>query len=500
MNYRQYNKELVETQENLRIELLISFYAFNITKINSILSIEDSINARINKLIDATKGSSEEHFFDNYKFLLSSLFHLLKWGQNEMNAHNGSFFLNASKTNIEQIDLVFFDYIYDFKTDIFELQQLILNINKVNEIKSVLDRFLKIPFPTIYTFEVDQFLKFKRSGINEINEEEDQEIIIVSIQFEIDGEPWANPQILKPEELYIIKGKLSFNKWPNGFDTLILKPVSTSSNDWFDLSLPEVKKSSKNENEITGHVIFKYPQNSFDESISIRLFGYFINRDGLIQYPTIIGYDQLIVKVLDANSNRFLTGFNKMNKVIFDIANTIQKELSGLDKKEFEDFINLLSGILNYQGFCLQQGLYKNQSKVLEDTFRDNLIQHLIGLPYLGEDICKEAHLAGGRIEIGYKGIIAELKVENNISDRNVLFRKYGKQPVAYASGNMKQLSILCILDLTEKMLPPASPQNNVQLLTPKLHGFDDNEPENPSKLVMIIIDGNTKKPSDYSK
>ena len=42
--------------------------------------------------------------------------------------------------------------------------------------------------------------------------------------------------------------------------------------------------------------------------------------------------------------------------------------------------------------------------------------------------------------------------------------------------------------------------QNNIKLLNPKVHGYEDKEADHPSKLVMVVIDGNTKKPSDYSK
>jgi len=500
MNYRKYNPELVKSQENLRNELLANFYAFDISNIQSLISIEELINSEIGKLVKATKEKFDADFFKYYSLLISSLFHLLKWGQKKMNADDSDAYLKTSKTIIEQIDLSYFNYIPDFQADIKELRQLILQMNKVGGIKKVLDRFMKIPFPTIYTFEVDPFSEIRIKGNSRIEEKVEPTIILLSIQFTIDGEPWANPQILKPEELYTIKGKLSINQWPDGFDTLILKPISTSSNNWFDISLPEVKRNRKNEYNISGQVVFKYPQNNFDESISIRLLGYFLNASGDIEYPTIIGYDQLIVKVLDPNSTYFLTGFKKMNKVVLDISNSIEKELPDLDKEEKEDFLHLLSGILNYQGFCLQQGVYKNQNKILENTFRDNLIQHLIGLPYLGESISKEAHLAGGRIEIGYNGIIAELKVEYSISDRHELFEKYGKQPVAYASSNTKQLAILCILDLTEKALPPAPPQNSVKLLTPQMHGFESIDLDYPTKVVMIVIDGNTKKPSDYSK
>lgn len=217
-------------------------------------------------------------------------------------------------------------------------------------------------------------------------------------------------------------------------------------------------------------------------------------------YPILIGYDQLILKVLDPNSNQFLTGFNMMNKAVFEISKNISIDLPNIEKTEKENFLFLLSGILNYQAFSIQQGMYKNISSMSEDVFRDDLIRHLIGLPYLGEQIIKESHLSGGRVEISFKGIIAELKVETKISNRKKMIEKYMNQPIAYSSGNIKQLSILCILDLKEKINPPANPLNNISLISPPVHGFEDSELEYPSKVAVIILDGNTKKPSDYSK
>ncbi len=500
MKYRQYNPDLVSSQENLRTLLLKSFFEFEISKVGEVLILEEAVKLELNKLIKATKESSDKDFFRYYDYFVSSLFHLLRWAQKEMNAEDGLNNLKASKTHIKQINFEYFNHIPDFRDSFQAVCESIKQISEISEIQEVLTSFTKISFPTIFSFIVDPMQGLRGNFNPQSQSQEDDKIILLSLQFTIDGEPWANPQILKPEELYTIKGKLSLNEWPEGFDILILKPVSTSSNEWFNLSIPEIKKETNKEYNIAGHIVFKYPQSTFDELISIRLLGYFQNSKGNTIYPTIIGYDQLILKVLDPNSSYFITGFKKMNKIVLDIANTISKELAQIDKEEKENFLHLLSGILNYQGFCVQQGVYKGQNKVSEDDFRDKLIQHLIGLPYLGEEISKESHLAGGRIEIGYRGLIVELKVEKSISDRDKLYEKYGKQPVAYASANSKQLSILCILDLTEKKLPVAAPQNSIKLLTPKVHGFEDQEVDYPSKLVMVVIDGNTKKPSEYSK
>lgn len=500
MNYREYNSELIDAQIKLRALIINSFVEYNLGDIEGTLKNEEEIKSLLKKLIQKTKGTPDNGFFTNYNYLIKSLFFLIKWSQNIMNAEDGSPQLKACITNIKQINFEYFNNTSKFKTDIFNLYESIIKLKEISDLGLIINSFLKIPFPTIFYFHIYQSPASRKDLEKNYEDEEKGEIVILSIQFTIDGEPWANPQILKPEELYSIDGQISLNKWPDDFDTLKLQPVSTSDNNWFNLSLPDVKNENATEYNISGHIIFKYPQSTFDKPISIRLLACFTNSSGNIVYPAIIGYDQLILKVLDPNSVYFPTGFKSMDKIVFDTVIKIEKQLPELNKVEKENFIKLLSGIVNYQGFCLQQGIYKEKRKVSEDEFRDNLIQHLIGNSYLGEEISKEAHVAGGRIEISFRGIIAELKVEYNISDREKLYEKYGKQPVAYASGNTKQLSILCILDLTEKVLPPAAPQNNISLLTPKVHGFENEQLDYPSKLVMIIIDGNTKKPSDYSK
>lgn len=502
MNYRRYSKNLIIAQELLRKNLIKCLFEFDLSKIPSILLKENEIRSLIVGLKDKTLGTHDEIFFKNYSFLIESIFHLLKWGNKELNALPGSdAHLKASKANVNQIELKFLNHSNGFINSVSELILLINNVSDVKHINSILQKIIQIPFPIVYAFEVDPISEIRGFNNHDNNKQDDVEEIalLLSIQLNIDGDPWANPQILKPKEIYIIKGTLTLNYWPEGFDTLILEPATTSIQDWFSISLPEITYHNKLNYNIQGQIVFKYAQNSFDESISIRLFAYFKNDSGY-KYPTLIGYDQLIAKVLDPSSTYFLTGFKKSNQIVTNLEIEIQKQLPKIDVEEKNNFLKLLSGFLNYQGYCLQQGIYKEISEIGEDTFRDKLIQHLIGLSYLGEDIIKEQHLAGGRVEISYKGIIAELKVEKNTSNRDELIKKYGKQPTAYASGNSKQLSVLCILDLTKKDKPSGIPQNNIKLIPTEVHGFENDELDFPSKQVLVIIDGNTKKPSDYSK
>ena len=187
-----------------------------------------------------------------------------------------------------------------------------------------------------------------------------------------------------------------------------------------------------------------------------------------------------------------------MNKKVFEFyKNPLIKQL---EKSERTDFFRLLNATINYQGFCIQNGIYKKVAKILENNFRDNLIQHLVANPTIGGQIRKEAEISGGKVEIEYKGFIIELKVEYTLSDRMKMVSKYESQAQSYASGSSKLASIICILDLTEKKHAPSPTINNIFLNQPKTHGFEDSEATLKPFQIFVFIDGNTKNPSDYSK
>lgn len=498
MMHKKYNPEIISLQEDLRNNLLLVVVEFEIPEAQVSLDREKKINNLIDTLQNTVKDTLEAEHFKNYKYFISIIFHIIQWTNKEFTGRaGGDANLKAAKLHANQINLAKFNYPESFTNKITNWLISVASLADVFEAKTILIEFSAIGFPILFTQDYDSYASFK--GNKQPEDETKDDITLVSIEFSIDSEPWANPQLLKPQEIYSIKGKVRINEWPKGYNQLFLMPVSARSNALFELVLPPIEKTDDSEIEVKGQIVFKYPQHSFDESMAIKLLTYFQGHSDR-RFPTIIGYDQLIAKVLDPNAVHFLTGFKSMNKVVFDIVNDIQQETDSISKEELHDFSLLLSAILNYQGFCSQQGVYKKIDNISEDLFRDNMIQHLIGMPYIGENLNKEAHLSGGRVEIGYKGMIAELKVEKVISDRNKVITKYSKQPVAYASGNVKQLSILCILDLTKKILPPATPQNNVLLVSPEIHGFQEGKAPYPSKQVVVIFDGNTIKPSDYSK
>lgn len=75
---------------------------------------------------------------------------------------------------------------------------------------------------------------------------------------------------------------------------------------------------------------------------------------------------------------------------------------------------------------------------------------------------------------------------------------KYMGQPTQYAAADGARLSILCILDMSRKASPVGVPENYLFTLQPALHGLTN--PEAPSLVAVIVVNGNLPSPSSWSR
>ena len=71
-------------------------------------------------------------------------------------------------------------------------------------------------------------------------------------------------------------------------------------------------------------------------------------------------------------------------------------------------------------------------------------------------------------------------------------------QPTQYAVGEGARLSILAVLDMSRKTSPVGVAENYMFTLQPALHGLDN--PEAPSLVAVIVINGNSPVPSTWSR
>ena len=122
------------------------------------------------------------------------------------------------------------------------------------------------------------------------------------------------------------------------------------------------------------------------------------------------------------------------------------------------------------------------------------------GLKLGAKQVQEHTAQAGGFTDIRYRGLIVELKVEKENGDRAHLAQKYTRQPAQYAGVEARQVSVLLVLDLTEKTNPPGSTLNDISLVDAATHGASGGHLKFPSKAFMFVVNGNTKNPSSYSR
>jgi hypothetical protein len=501
MNYRNQDHDVSLHSLMFRELWVESFGTFSIHTLEKSLGKKEEFLKVVEDLKEIETGEEDQNYFTCLYYLINALMLSLQGYKNKYSGLDHGSLIEAGRLNAEQF-MKLSDSLDQSRPSIQHLRSAVSklkNANSIEEIAEVISELNKIALPVILTVETHRYAGLrKKRGEEEVAESEEQEpeTIVVSVLFSIDTELWANPQIVKPNQLYRLSGLVKLNKWPEGYEELILSPVSTSDNSWFVLSLPPIKATDRKEISIDGSIVLKFPQSLLDAPLSIKLLGRFTGNNKKNLYPEIIGYDQLILRVVDPASFEYPTGYNKLNEKVLEIFIKVKTKLPDVPQWELNNFLVLLSSILNYQGYCFQHAVYKKQNDLSEDNFRDKLIEYLSVNPVFSSSITKEGHLAGGRVEINYKGIIAELKVEKLISDRKKIIETFQNQPVVYASAASSQLSILCVLDLTEKIFPSSIAAKNVFLVAPTLHGHESEG--STSRVAVIFIDGNTKNPSAY--
>jgi len=141
---------------------------------------------------------------------------------------------------------------------------------------------------------------------------------------------------------------------------------------------------------------------------------------------------------------------------------------------------------------------YRRGTQVRERKFHDDLYERLLAEPELEGRLQRGSALALGFLDVRHDGITAELKVERKTPVTKEGAPKYIGQPTQYAAGDGARLSILTILDMSPKELPIGTPENYLFTMGPELHGLKN--PEAPSLVTTLIINGNMPTPSSWSR
>jgi hypothetical protein len=246
-----------------------------------------------------------------------------------------------------------------------------------------------------------------------------------------------------------------------------------------------------------GHLIFYNPQSLLGEPSVLKVRARFVSSDGReAVVPTIIGHTELRVKALSPESYP-VSGYPMMDIQIPKIIEQVRSALPDLRPSDLDDFMGVLVYLSHYAAMVAQTGVFKGRSIDEKCEFQQHMLQTL-RMPELGEEVREAETVGGGILDLRYRNVVFELKVEYRITERQRLREKYTSQPCQYTNCSIP-LSVICTLDMTEKEDVPPNVANDLSLESPPVHGHGAEPPPYPSKVAVVIIEGNLRSPSSYS-
>jgi hypothetical protein len=374
------------------------------------------------------------------------------------------------------------------------------SINSLDQIKLFANKLMTLSVPILVLQDSSQqSIALKADSGTSRNTEEPS---VIKAVFEFEHRPWRTPQLLRANTIYDFSVHVTIPHFPKNCDHLQIDYVSTLAPQDYHVTPLKICRPSTNdvtEFNVQGHVEFRTAQNLLSAPINVLVRAIFLSStDESIHVPaTIVGYRHLPVKVSDPSRTWLLSKYQSIDARIAEVVEEITGSCPNLDSNHLDDFINLLSAVTNHMGRNLQRPIYKQGVQINEPEFQTRILEDL--RIQMGEEVQEAPRQGGGPLDIRYRSVTLELKVEDTTKDRERLVKKYVAQPTQYSSASGSQLGIVCILDQTDKNEPPASPQNNIIVTTPPVHGFEDSAPPFPTKMTVVIIDGNLRLPSDYS-
>ena len=374
-------------------------------------------------------------------------------------------------------------------------QKLLAGIDDPEDIRGLL---ASIPLPTLYWSDARS-----RSSAPEFRSEpsSDQAPMVRMIAF-LDQEPVASPQLLNQGTLYGLSFRLRGLGWPDDAIRLRLDLNTTCPPDVYALSdfvldRPQNIVNDEYDGRLSGQMVFKAKQSDMQDSLVFAVHAAFETEDGLFTEIPVIGHNVLRVRVIEPPAWLPSRQNGPLDQRIASLIDELIKECPTVGE-ELDELYPLLDALGRVCATYAQEAAYKGRNDVSEEEFQKAVL-HDLRIRLGASDVQEHPKQAGGIPDIRYRGVIVELKVEDEDGNRDRLAKKYTGQATQYAGVEGRQVSVLLVLDLTEKTNPPGDIRNDIILTDVATHGAEET-PAFPSKAFIFVVNGNTKNPSSYSR
>jgi hypothetical protein len=329
--------------------------------------------------------------------------------------------------------------------------------------------------------------------------EEPIAVVFVSL----DGQLITGPQVMRSNLVHDLGFEVRLESWPEWATHLDAELVSHLAES--EVQTPAItwaRPSALADDQPlvgSGSVVLRFGLPAGQPAppflVVLRFRGLDETGEPVIQPVDVAGHRELRLRPFDA-SRDYLTEYPVFDERLLELYEGLHA--AGYDEDQVQAFCRLFTAICRTGLRMTWDKRYRKGTPVTEKQFHDDLYEALQSEPELGGRLERGSPLALGFLDVKHDGITAELKVERKTPVTRDSAPKYMGQPTQYAAADGARLSILAILDMSPKASPVGTPENYVFTLEPALHGLEN--PEAPSVVATIVVNGNLPTPSSWSR
>lgn len=319
----------------------------------------------------------------------------------------------------------------------------------------------------------------------------------------IDDTLLTGPAIVDPALTHTLTMQVQTDPWPAWVERLDAELISTLND--VELQRPALtwqrQQHAADPHTYAGtgslHVRYAVPTTQHAPPVLVRLTWRGTDEDGSpkSQPLDVAGHREFRLRPYDPARDA-TTQYELFDEHLFSIYENLAA--AGYPRNQLQPFARLLNAISRAGLAMTWNKKYRRGRYVKEREFHDDLHAAILADPTLEGRVERGTALGHGYLDTRHDGITAELKVARHQPVTPESATKYIGQPTQYAAADGARLSILVVLDMSKKLLPIGTPENYLFVLGPKQHGMTD--PQSPSVVVTLVINGNLPVPSSWSR
>ena len=318
----------------------------------------------------------------------------------------------------------------------------------------------------------------------------------------LDGLLVTGPEVLRPGRVYDLRLEVQTGPWPDWADRLdaeLLTHLTPA-----EITAPEItwdRADHPGDGETytkSGPLVLRFALGPGQPAppLLVRLaWRGTVDGRPVSQTVDVTGHRELRLRPYDATRDR-ATDYPVFDERLLAIYDALVR--SGYDADQLQAFCRLLTSVCRVGLRMTWDRKYRRGMSVSERQFHDDLHARLLADDELGGRVERGSPSALGYLDVRHDGITAELKVERRVPVTRDSAPKYMGQATQYASADGARLSILTILDMSPKQTTVGAPENYLFTLEPRLHGLHN--PEAPSVVAVLVVNGNLPPPSSWSR